>query len=126
MEENNYINKCSKCGNQLIFVNNNNKFNLFCRNCTFTTEIKEGLIDSLNNNKKTFLCNPKILYYDMTLPRTNNYVCITPGCKYSTLSSDDREAVLYRINPQSFETFLICNGCFKPNLIGKMFLFKKK
>ena len=94
---------------------NNVSFNLayfICKNCQFVTKLEPGTKVyevSLNSN---FLENEIIenKLYDLTLPRTKDYICPNKKCE-THKNFSNKEAIFYRPFKNSYNLKYICNVC---------------
>ena len=108
---------CKKCSNitEITKSSEANKIGHYyiCRLCNHMEEIKPGTI--LFNKpthvtvQKNIFCNENKIH-DPTLPVTRNYICPNDKCptnKQNVL----KEAVMYRINEDTYTTYYICKVC---------------
>jgi hypothetical protein len=102
--------------NKFNFIKKNTKPNTFCLKCNICNEtfilspcilktIKLKKISNINTNS---LINIKELITDMTLFRTKDFICPNKECNPPI---EQKEAIIYRINPNEFITQYICTNC---------------
>jgi len=94
---------------------NNVSFNLayfICKNCQFVTKLEQGTkVYEVSINSK-FLENEIIenKLYDLTLPRTKDYICPNKKCA-THKNMSIKEALFYRPYKNSYNLKYVCNVC---------------
>jgi len=100
--------------NNFNLVKKNMRPNTFCLKCSQCNEIfilppgklstiKLKKISSINN-----VDNVDEIITDYTLPRTKDFICPNKDCKIDEIN---KEAVIYRPNPEEYITRYICTNC---------------
>jgi len=88
-----------------------NTFCLRCDQCNETFVLKPGKLLSLKLRKNTNISNiinTSEIITDLTLPRTKDFICPNKDCK---VKPNEKEAILYRPNPNEYITQYICVNC---------------
>lgn len=86
-----------------------NTFCLKCNNCNETFVLPPGVLSTVKLKKTSdnnSMINIDDLISDFTLHRTRDFICPNKEC-----TTTDKEAIIYRPNPDEFITQYICVNC---------------
>jgi hypothetical protein len=94
-------------------IKKNTRPNTFCLKCTQCNEnfvLPPGKIMSIKLKKTNELSIDNIadIVGDYTFPRTKDFICPNDKCK---TKDHEKEAILYRPNPDDYTTNYICVNC---------------
>jgi hypothetical protein len=88
-----------------------NTFCLKCAQCNETFILPAGKLLSIKlkkTNNVNNIDNIDEIISDYTLPRTKDFICPNKECK---VDLKDKEAIVYRPNPNEYNTQYICTNC---------------
>jgi len=100
--------------NNFNLIKKNMRPNTFCLKCSQCNEIfilppgKLSTIKLKKNSNIMHIENVNEILTDFTLPRTKDFICPNKECKIDPI---DREAIIYRPNPEEYVTQYICTNC---------------